>query len=107
MARTGRPALSTPQERERVFALTDAGLSSREVAVAVYATPALKDRVLRLLERRRRKTVRGLYLEEATDEELAALLDAFEAVPLEDLGFLLQEAHARLDDLDDLEREGG
>jgi hypothetical protein len=103
MSRSGRPPASSAAERRRVYALTDAGLSSRAIAAAVYGTPALKDRVLRLLARRRRTTVHAVHLETATDEELEALLDDLEAVTLEELGALLQAAYARLD----LEREGG
>jgi hypothetical protein len=100
MPRSGRPAASSLEERRHVYHLADAGLSSRAVAAAVYGTPALKDRVLRLLDRRRKTTVHGVHLETATDEELEALLDDVEAVTLEELGALLQAAYARLDDFE-------
>jgi hypothetical protein len=71
---TGRPAASSADERRRVYELTDAGLSSRRVAEAVYGEPSLKDRVLRLLRRRRTTAIRGLNLETATDAELDDML---------------------------------
>jgi hypothetical protein len=100
----GRPPVSSPEERRRVYQLADAGQSSRAIAESVFGSRGLNNRVLRLLERRRRTTFRGVNLEEATDEELAALLDDLETASNEDLGALLQAAHGRLGDL---EREGG
>jgi hypothetical protein len=105
MPRSGRPPASSLEERRRVYELADAGLSSRAIAEAVYGNRRLNDRVLRLLDRRRRTTVRGVHLETATDEELGALLEVEgEAVTLEELGALFQAASARHDDLED---EGG
>jgi hypothetical protein len=104
MPRSGRPPASSLEERQRVYELADAGLSSRAIAEAVYGRPRLNDRVLRLLARRRRTTVRGVHLETATEEELEALLDDVEAVTLEELGELFHAANARLDDF---ESEGG
>ena len=80
--RTGRPAASSADERRRVYELTDVGLSSRRVAEAVYGDPSLKDRVLRLLRRRRATAIRDVSLETATDAELDAML----ARALEKLG---------------------
>jgi hypothetical protein len=98
MPRIGRPPASSLEERRRVYELADAGLSSRAIAETVYGNRRLNNRVLRLLARRRRRTFCGVHLEEATDEELQALLTDVEAVSLEELGALLQEAHSRLDD---------
>jgi hypothetical protein len=100
MPRSGRPPASSLEERRRVYELADAGLSSRAIAEAVYGNRRLNDRVLRLLDRRRRTTVRGVHLETATDEELEALLDDVEAVTFEELGALFQAADARLDDFE-------
>jgi len=80
--RTGRPVTSSLEERRHVYELTDAGLSSRRVAEAVYGDPRLKDRVLRLVRRRRALTIRGVNLETATDAELDDML----ARALEKLG---------------------
>lgn len=49
----GRP-LSTRAQRKRVFELADAGLSQRAIAEEVFGDRRLKNRVLRLLRRRRR-----------------------------------------------------
>lgn len=94
MSRSGRPPASSPEERRRVYQLADAGLSSRKVAADVYGSPRLNNRVLRLLARRRRNTVRGVYLETATDAEPGALLDDVEAVSLEELGAMRRSASA-------------
>lgn len=74
MRRAGRPPASSQEERRRVYELADAGLSSRRIAETVYSGPRLKDRVLRLLKRRRSRTIGGVDLEAATQEELDAML---------------------------------
>ena len=58
-----------------MYELADAGLSSRTIAERVYGTPALKDRVLRLLRRRAARTIRGVDVEMLSPQELGARLD--------------------------------
>ena len=67
--RAGRPPLATAAQRRRVYQLTSAGWSSRAIAARVFGDAGLKNRVLRLLERRRRR-YRELGLDSMTVDEL-------------------------------------
>jgi hypothetical protein len=50
---TGRRPHTTPDEREEIYRLADAGLSSRAIAEIVFGNSRLKDRAWRLVRARR------------------------------------------------------
>jgi len=89
----GRKPLATVEQRRRVYDLADAGESTRSIAEQVFGSRRVKNRVLRLLARRRR-SVGGVDLETLSVEEIeqrAAELDV-EAVTLEEAAAALEEA---------------